>query len=76
MLNLSLLACTKVELQVLTVCIAVNGEKVPSSTVTLTLVQQCPMKNLVKVHIELPYATTMLKRTNLAPRFCKIRPSF
>ena len=31
------------------------------------------LKNLVKGHIELPYATTMLKQTNLAARFCKIR---
>ena len=31
------------------------------------------LKNLVKGHIELPYPTTMLKQTNLAARFCKIR---
>ena len=31
------------------------------------------LKNLVKRHIELPYPTTMLKQTNLAARFCKIR---
>ena len=31
------------------------------------------LKNLVKGHFELPYATTMLKPTNLAARFCKIR---
>ena len=31
------------------------------------------LKNLVKGHMELPYATTMLKQTNLAERFCKIR---
>ena len=31
------------------------------------------LKNLVKGHIELPYATTKLKQTNLAARFCKIR---
>ena len=31
------------------------------------------LKNLVKGHIKLPYATTMLKQTNLAARFCKIR---
>ena len=31
------------------------------------------LKNWVKGHIELPYATTMLKQTNLAARFCKIR---
>ena len=29
------------------------------------------LKNLVKGHIELPYATTMLKQTNLAARFAK-----
>ena len=31
------------------------------------------VKNLVQGHIELKYATTMLKQTNLAARFCKIR---
>ena len=31
------------------------------------------LKNLVKGHIELPYATTTLKQTNLAARFCQIR---
>ena len=31
------------------------------------------LKNLVKEHFELPYATTMLNQTNLAARFCKIR---
>ena len=31
------------------------------------------LKNLVKEQIELPYTTTMLKQTNLAARFCKIR---
>ena len=31
------------------------------------------LKNVVKGHIEIPYATTMLKQTNLAARFCKIR---
>ena len=29
------------------------------------------LKNLVKGHIQLPYATTMLKQTNLAARFAK-----
>ena len=29
------------------------------------------LKNLVKGHIELPYATTMFKQTNSAARFCK-----
>ena len=40
MLNISFLACTKVELWDLTVCIAVNGEKFQSHGVTLTLVRQ------------------------------------
>ena len=31
------------------------------------------LKNLVKGHTELPYPITMLKQTNLAARFCKIR---
>ena len=31
------------------------------------------LKNLVKGHIELLYATTMFKQTNSAARFCKIR---
>ena len=31
------------------------------------------LKNLVKGHTELPNATIMLKQTNLAARFCKIR---
>ena len=31
------------------------------------------LKNLVKGHTEHPYATTMLKQTNLTARFCKIR---
>ena len=30
-------------------------------------------ENLVKGHFELSYATTMLKQTNIAARFCKIR---
>ena len=30
-------------------------------------------ENSVKGHFELSYATTMLKQTNLATRFCKIR---
>ena len=46
MLNLSFLAHTEIELQVLTVCIGVNGEKIQSHTVTLTLVGQCPISNL------------------------------
>ena len=35
MLNISLLACTKVELWDLIVCIAINGEKFQSCTLTL-----------------------------------------
>ena len=31
------------------------------------------LKNLVIGHTELPYPTTMLKQTNFAVRFCKIR---
>ena len=31
------------------------------------------LKKLVKGHFELLYATTMLKQTNLATKFCKIR---
>ena len=37
MLNISFIACTKVELYDLIVCIVVNGEKFQSPTVTLTL---------------------------------------
>ena len=47
MLNISFLACTKVELWYLTVCIAVNGEKFRSGTVTL--VRQCPISNLSEI---------------------------
>ena len=43
MLNISFLACTKVELWDLTVCIAVNGENFHSRTMTLTLVRRCPI---------------------------------
>ena len=46
MLNISFLACTKVELRDLKVCIAVKGEKFHSRAVTLTLVRQCPISNL------------------------------
>ena len=44
--NISFLACTKVELWDLIVCIAVKGEKFQSRAVTLTLVRQCPISNL------------------------------
>ena len=47
MLNISLPACTKVELWDLTVCILVNGEKF--RTVTLTLVRQCLLLNLSEI---------------------------
>ena len=43
MIHISFLACTKVELWDLAVCIAVNGEKRQSCAVTLTLVRQCPI---------------------------------
>ena len=49
MLNISFLACTKVKLWDLTVCIAVNGEKFQSHTVTLTFVRQCPISYLSKI---------------------------
>ena len=45
MLNISFLACTKVELWDLTVCIAVNGEKLFQGH-AMTLDQQCPTSNL------------------------------
>ena len=38
MLNISFLACTKVELWDLKVCIAVNGEKLQSPTMKFTVV--------------------------------------
>ena len=46
MLNISFLACTKVVLWDLTVCIVVNGEKLQSHAVTLILFRQCPISNL------------------------------
>ena len=49
MLNISFLACTKVELWDLKVCIAVNGEKFQSCSMNLTLVRQCPISNLPEV---------------------------
>ena len=49
MLNTSFLACTKVELWDLTVCIAINSEKFQSRTVTLTLVPTMPNIELVRV---------------------------
>ena len=55
MLNISFLACTKVELWDLTVCIGVNGEKFPSRTMTLTLVRQFPIGNLSELFA---YTTT------------------
>ena len=45
-IHVSFLACTKVELWDLRVCIAVNGEKFRSHTVTLTMTRQCPISNL------------------------------
>ena len=49
MLNISFLACTKVEFGNLKVCIAVNGEKFQSQAVTLTSIWQCPLSNLSKI---------------------------
>ena len=49
MLIISILACTKVELWDLIVCIAVNGEKFQSRAITLTLVRQCPISNLSEI---------------------------
>ena len=45
MLNTRFLACTKVELWDLIVCVAVNGEKFRSRAVTLALVRQFPILN-------------------------------
>ena len=55
MLNISFLACTKVELWDLIVCIAVNGEKFQSRAMTLTLVWQCLISNLSEI-----FAYTMM----------------
>ena len=49
MLNISFLACTKVKLWDLTVCIAVNGDKFQSRAVTLTLVRQSRTSNLSEI---------------------------
>ena len=49
MLNISFLACTKVELWDLIVCIVVNGETFQSRAMTLTLIQQCPISNLSEI---------------------------
>ena len=49
MLNISFPAFTKFELWDLIVCIAVNGEKLQSRAMTLTLVRQCPIWNLSKI---------------------------
>ena len=48
MLNISFLAHTKVELYVITICIAVNGK---NPAVTLTLIQQCPISNSSKLFL-------------------------
>ena len=45
------LACTKVKLWDLTVCIVVNGEKIQRCTVTLTLVRQCIISNLSEIFL-------------------------
>ena len=39
----------KAEIQDLTVCIVINGEKFRSATVNLTMVQQCRISNLSKI---------------------------
>ena len=49
MFNISFLACTKVPICDLTVCIAVNGEKFRA--MTLTLVGQYPISNLSKIFL-------------------------
>ena len=46
MLNISFLACTKVELWGLAVYIAINGKTFRSCVVTLTLVRHCSISNL------------------------------
>ena len=52
MLNISFLACTKVELWDLKVCIAVNGEKFQSRAMTLTLVRVISIYyNVFKFHV-------------------------
>ena len=40
-----LLACAKAEIEDVTVCIVVNGEKFQSHAVTVTLIGQSPMSN-------------------------------
>ena len=49
MLNISFIACTKVELWDLKVCIAVNGEKFQSRAMTLTLIRKMPNMEFVRV---------------------------
>ena len=58
MLNISFLACTKVELWDLTVCIAVNGEKFQGRA--MTLVQQYPTSNLSDLSEIFSYTTMYL----------------
>ena len=43
--NHNFLTCATPEIEDLTVCIVVNGEKFQSHAVTLTLIEQCPMSN-------------------------------
>ena len=45
-LNHNILTCSKAEIKDLTVCIVVNGEKLQSHGVTLTLIGQWSMSNL------------------------------
>ena len=65
MLNIRFLACTKVELWNLKVCITVNNETFQSLPVTLTLARQCPILNLS----ELFAYTTMHLNFMLLDRF-------
>ena len=72
MLNISFLACSKVELWDLTVCIAVNGEKFQSRAVTLTLVWQCPISNLPEIlSYTTMYSNFMLLDRLLFELLCK-----
>ena len=51
MLNISFQACTEVKLWELTVSIAVNGEKLQSYTMIMTLIRQCPVSNVSKLFL-------------------------
>ena len=49
MLNISFLASKNIALWDLKVCIALNGEKLQSPAMTLTLVRQSPILNLFEL---------------------------